>query len=92
MTAAAAYPQKCQKLNDSDGEILPLDGDAIEVFIVACNIPPRLVKSPGFRAFISYLNKDVDETVQEREDYGQNTTSKSPFQDSYFPCYLDLNK
>ena len=64
MTAAAAYPQKRRKLNDSDGGTLPLDGDVIEVlyvkFIVACNIPLRLVECPEVRAFISYLNKDVD--------------------------------
>ena len=64
MTAAAACPQKRRKLNDSDGGSLPLDGDVIEVlyvkFIVACNIPLRLVECPEFRAFISYLNKDVD--------------------------------
>jgi len=64
MATAANNPQKRRKLSDSDGGELPLDGDVIEVlyvkFLVACNIRLRLVECSEFRAFVSYLNKDVD--------------------------------
>jgi hypothetical protein len=64
MDTALANPQKRRKLNDSDGGHLPLNGDVLEVlyvkFITACNMPLRLVENPEFRAFVSYLNSDVD--------------------------------
>jgi hypothetical protein len=57
-------PQKRRKLNSSNGGSLPLDGDTIEVlyvkFISACNLPLRLVECPEFRAFLHYLNEDID--------------------------------
>jgi hypothetical protein len=64
MESAQENPQKRRKLNSSDGGSLPLDGDVIEVlyikFISACNMPLRLVECPEFRAFLSYLNEDID--------------------------------
>jgi hypothetical protein len=64
ITSAMANPQKRKKLVDSEGGELPLDGGTLEVlyvkFIATCNIPLRLVENPEFRAFLSYLNQDVD--------------------------------
>ena len=64
MELAAENPQKRRKLVASDGGSLPLDGDIIEVlyikFISACNMPLRLVECPKFRAFLHYLNEDID--------------------------------
>ena len=64
ITSAMENPQKRRKLVDSGGGELPLDGGVLEVlyikFIAACNIPLRLVENPEFRAFLSYLNQDVN--------------------------------
>jgi hypothetical protein len=64
METAEGNPQKRRKLVDSDGGALPLNGDVIKVlyvkFISACNIPLRLVECPEFRAFLHYLNEDID--------------------------------
>lgn len=42
----------------------PLDGDVVEVlyvkFITACSQSLRLVECPEFRAFLTYLNKDIN--------------------------------
>jgi len=62
--SAAENPQKRRKLTSFDGGSLPLDGDVVEVlyvkFISACNMPLRLVECPEFRAFLHYLNEDID--------------------------------
>jgi hypothetical protein len=62
--SAEANPQKRRKLVETDGGVLSLNGDAIEVlyvkFISACNLPLRLVECPEFRAFLHYLNEDID--------------------------------
>ena len=57
-------PQKRRKLNSSNRGSLPLDRDTIKVlyikFISACNLLLRLVKCPEFRAFLYYLNEDIN--------------------------------
>jgi len=62
--SAAENPQKRRKLNEYDGGDMPLNKDVIKVlyvrFIAACNMPLRLVECAEFRAFLSYLNKDVN--------------------------------
>ena len=64
MEGTEENPQKRRKLVDSDGGAVPLNGDVIEVlyvkFISARNMPLRLVECPEFRAFLYYLNKDID--------------------------------
>jgi hypothetical protein len=64
MALAAKHPQKRRKLNDSDGGSMPLNGDVFKVlyvkFIFACNLPLSLIKAPEFRAFLLYLNSDID--------------------------------
>jgi hypothetical protein len=64
MESASKHPHKRRKLNDLDSGSQSLDGDIIEVlfvkFIAACNIPLRLVECQEFRAFLTYLNSDVD--------------------------------
>jgi hypothetical protein len=72
IASAAEHPQKRRKLNDSDGGSLPLDGDVLEVlyvkFIASCNMPLRLVESQEFRAFLSYLNNDVNRWLNVKHD------------------------
>ncbi len=64
MESAMENPQKRRKLSAFDSGSIPLDGDVIEVlfvkFISACNMPLRLVECPEFRAFLHYLNEDID--------------------------------
>ena len=64
LESAEANPQKRRKLVDSEAGVLPLNGDVIEVlyvkFISACNLPLRMVVCPEFRAFLHYLNEDID--------------------------------
>ena len=64
MISAAENPQKRRKLNEYNGGDIPLDGDVIEVlyvrFIAACNMLLCLIEYAEFRAFLSYLNKDID--------------------------------
>ncbi len=57
-------PQKRHKLSAFDSGSIPLDRDVIKVlfvkFISAYNMLLQLVKYPEFRAFLYYLNKDID--------------------------------
>ena len=61
---AAKHPQKRRKLNDSDNRSMPLNRDVLKVlyvkFISACNLPLSLIKAPEFKAFLLYLNSDID--------------------------------
>jgi hypothetical protein len=105
MATAVAHPQKRWKLNDSNSGVLPLDGDVIEVlyvkFLVACNIPLRLVECPEFRAFISYLNKDVDcwlntshNTIHEwvmRQFKNEKVTVRMHLQKAQTKIHISLN-
>ena len=64
MILVAETPQKRRKLNKYNSGDMPLNRDVIKVlyvrFIAACNMLLRLIKCAEFRAFFSYLNKDVD--------------------------------
>ena len=58
---AAENPQKRRRLAEDSGS---LDAGTIEVlyvkFIAVCNLPLRLVECEEFRAFLGYLNKDIN--------------------------------
>jgi hypothetical protein len=62
--SVAQNPQKYRKLNNSDSSEISLNRDVLEVlyikFIVACNMPLRLVKCPEFRALLLYLNSNIN--------------------------------
>lgn len=64
MELTSKHPHKRQKLNDLDSGSQSLDRDVIKVlfvkFITACNIPLYLVECWELRAFLTYLNSDVD--------------------------------
>jgi hypothetical protein len=55
-------PRKRRRLNDQPGD--SIDPDQLEVlyvrFITACSLPFRLVECSEFRAFVAYLNSDID--------------------------------
>jgi hypothetical protein len=59
---AQIYPQKRRRLDEIPGE--SVNPDTLEIlytqFITACNEPLRLVECPEFRAFLYYLNQEVD--------------------------------
>ena len=59
---AEENPQKRRRLNDQYGDsIAPDQLEALYVrFIAACSVPFRLVECPEFRAFLVYLNADID--------------------------------
>jgi len=58
---SAENPQKRRRLAEDSGS---LDAGTIEVlyvkFIAVCNLPLRLVECEEFRAFLVYLNKDIN--------------------------------
>lgn len=60
--SAAENPRKRRRLNDQCGD--SIDPDQLEVlyvrFLTACSLPFRLVECPEFRAFLAYLNDDID--------------------------------
>jgi len=60
--SAEKNPKKRRRLNDQSGD--SLDPDQLEVLyvrlITACSLPFRLVECSEFRAFLTYLNGDVD--------------------------------
>jgi len=62
--SAKENPHKRRRLNDSNKGNLLLNGDVVKVlyvkFIFACNLPLRLVECPEFRAFLYYLNADIN--------------------------------
>jgi len=64
MDAAAANPQTRRALNNEPSTTIPLDPEVVEVlyvkFITVCSMPLYLVECPEFRAFLTYLNGDVD--------------------------------
>jgi len=65
INSATENPQKRRKLhNNENTSSIPLNGNVVEVlytkFIATCNQPLRLVECPEFRAFLTYLNSDID--------------------------------
>ena len=64
MEIALTNPQKCRKLNDFNNGFIPLNSDVLEIlyikFIIVYNMPLYLVKNPEFKAFILYLNLDMN--------------------------------
>lgn len=64
MTAALMTTHKRRRLNNNEPSDIPLDPDVLEIlyvkFITVCNQSLRLVECPEFRAFLSYLNPDMD--------------------------------
>jgi hypothetical protein len=63
MEGASANPQKRRRLNQEEA-ITDLNPDVLELlyvqFIAVCNQSLRLAECPEFRAFLFYLNKDID--------------------------------
>src|SRR3984957_14060774 len=59
---AEENPRKRRRLNDQPGD--SIDPDQLEVlyvrFITACSLPFRLIECPEFRAFLAFLNNDID--------------------------------
>ena len=64
MEAAAANPQTRRAMNEELNTVIPLDPDVLEVlyvkFITVYSMPLRLVECSEFRAFLTYLNQDVN--------------------------------
>lgn len=64
MLTAAKTSQKRRRLNNTEDSLLPLNGDIVERlyvnFIATCSEPLRLVECYEFRAFLQYLNSDID--------------------------------
>jgi hypothetical protein len=62
MQDAAAHPQKRDKMHERDGD--SINPDMLEILwihvIVACHFALRLVEVPQFRAFLLYLNKEIE--------------------------------
>ena len=63
MASAEANPQKRRRLNHEEAKT-DLNPGVLEVlyvrFISTCNQSLRLVECPEFRAFLAYLNKDIE--------------------------------
>ncbi len=64
MDSAAGNPYKRRRVDTTLKSNIVLDPDVLEVlyvkFISACNLPLRLVSCLEFRAFLHYLNPDIN--------------------------------
>jgi hypothetical protein len=62
--ACAANPHKQKRLDTDTPVDRVLDGNSVEAlfvnFIASCNLPLRLVECNEFRAFLTYLNDDIN--------------------------------
>lgn len=64
MESASSNSHKRRRLNSEEPSAIPLDGNILEIlftkFITACNQPLRIVECPEFRAFLTYINSNID--------------------------------